>query len=159
MLKNGIKSAIINLGGNILVIGAKEDGTTWNVGIQDPVKARGEFALTINVINKSVVTSGDYERYFEEGGKRYHHIINPRTGYPSDSDIISTTIIFDNSIDGDGLSTGVYIMGVKKAIELIEEIKGVDAIFITKNKEIYVTDGIRGNITTLNNEFIYKNRI
>lgn len=159
MIKNGIKSAIINLGGNILVIGAKEDGTSWNVGIQDPIKARGEFALTINVINKSVVTSGDYERYFEEGGKRFHHIINPRTGYPSDSDIVSATIISDNSIEGDGLSTGVYIMGVKKAIELIEEIKGVDAIFITKDKEIYVTDGIRGNITTLNNEFVYKNRI
>lgn len=159
LLKNGIKSAIINLGGNILVIGAKDDGTAWNVGIQDPIKARGEFALTINVINKSVVTSGNYERYFEEGGKKYHHIINPRTGYPSDSDIVSATIISDSSIEGDGLSTGVYIMGVKKAIELIEEIKGVDAVFITKNKEIYITNGIRGSIKNFNNEFVYKNRI
>ena len=159
ILKNGIKSALINLGGNIVVIGAKEDGTPWVVGIQDPIKPRGEFALTISVINKSVVTSGNYERFFEKDGRRYHHIINPRDGYPSESNIISATIISDYSIDGDGLSTGVYIMGINKAIKLIEEIKGVDAIFITKNKEVYVTTGIRENVTLTNYEFVYKNGI
>ena len=135
----------------------KEDGTPWNVGIQDPIKTRGEFALTIGVINKSVVTSGNYERYFEQDGKRFHHIINPSTGFPSESDIVSATIISDNSIDGDGLSTGVYIMGVQKAIKLIEEIDGVDAIFITKNKEVYVTSGMREKFTITSDEFVYKN--
>jgi len=159
ILKNGIKSALINLGGNILVVGTKEDGTPWNVGIQDPLKTRGEFVLTINVINKSVVTSGNYERYFEQDGKRYHHIINPSTGYPAESEIISATIISGNSIDCDGLSTGVYIMGIHKAIKLIESIKGVDAIFITKNKEVYVTSGMRENFTITSDEFVYKNRI
>ncbi len=156
LLKNGIKSALINLGGNILVLGTKEDGTSWCVGIQNPIKTRGEFALTIRVVNKSVVTSGNYERYFEKDGKRFHHIINPSTGYPSVGDIISATIISDNSIDGDGLSTGVYIMGVHEAIRLIEEIKGVDAIFITKSKEVYVTSGMRENFTLTSNEFVYK---
>ena len=156
MLKNKIKSGLINLGGNIFVIGNKDDGTAWTVGIQNPIKTRGEFALTISVINKSIVTSGSYERYFETGGKKYHHIINPSTGYPSESDIISATIISDNSIDGDGLSTGVYIMGVQKAMKLIEEIKGIDAIFITINKEVYVTSGLSGKVTITNNEFHIK---
>ncbi|MBU3100467.1 MULTISPECIES: FAD:protein FMN transferase [Clostridium] len=159
MIKNGIKSALINLGGNILTLGTKIDGTPWSVGIQDPFKTRGEFALTISVINKSVVTSGNYERYFEVEGKRFHHIINPSTGYPSESDIVGATIISDNSIDGDGLSTGVYIIGVEKAIKLIEEIEGVDAILITKSKEIYVTTGMKGKFTITCQEFVYKNRI
>ncbi|MBU3113198.1 FAD:protein FMN transferase [Clostridium lacusfryxellense] len=159
MIKNKIKSALINLGGNIFVIGSKDDGNAWTVGIQNPFKRRGEFALTISVINKSVVTSGNYERYFETGGKKFHHIINPSTGYPSESDIISSTIISDNSIDGDGLSTGTYIMGVFKAMRLIEEMKGIDAIFITKNKEVYVTSGLSGKVTLTNNEFVYKNSI
>ena len=157
ILKNGIKSALINLGGNILSMGTKEDGMPWNVGIQDPTRTRGEFVLTISVVSKSVVTSGNYERFFDLNGKRFHHIINPITGYPSDSDIISATIISDNSIDGDGLSTGVYIMGVPKAIKLIEGIEGVDAILITKSKEVYVTSGMIGNFTITNNEFVYKN--
>lgn len=159
MLKNGIKSALINLGGNILVIGAKEDETPWIVGIQNPFKPRGEFALTVSVVNKSVVTSGNYERYFEVDGKRFHHIINPNTGCPSESDIVSATIISDNSIDCDGLSTGVYIMGIHEAIKLIEEIDGVDAIFITKSKEVYVTSGMRENTIITSGDFVYKNRI
>jgi len=159
MLKNGIKSALINLGGNILVLGGKEDEAPWIVGIQNPFKPRGEFALTLSVINKSVVTSGNYERYFEVDGKRFHHIINPSTGYPSESDIISATIISDNSIDGDGLSTGVYIIGIHEAIKLIEEIEGVDAIFITKSKEVYITSGIREKTIITSDEFVYKNGI
>lgn len=157
MIKNNIKSALINLGGNIFVIGSKDDGTAWTVGIQNPFKKRGKFALNISVIKKSVVTSGSYERYFEVGGKKFHHIINPSTGYPSESDIISATIISDNSIDGDGLSTGVYIMGVQKAMKLIEEIKGIDAIFITENKEVYITSGLSGKVTIMSNEFHIKN--
>lgn len=157
LLKNDINSALINLGGNILVVGKKENGSSWTVGIQDPTKARGEFALTISVTDKSVVTSGNYERYFVQEGKRFHHIIDPITGYPSESDIISATIISENSIDGDGLSTGVYIMGIHKAIKLIEEIKGVEAILITRHKEVYVTSGMRENFKITNNEFVYKN--
>lgn len=159
LLQNGIKSALINLGGNIVVLGRKVDRTPWSVGIQDPFNIRGEFVLTISVINKSIVTSGNYERYFEKDGKRFHHIIDPSTGYPSESDILSATIISDNSIDGDGLSTGVYIMGIHKAMKLIEEIKGVDAIFITKDKEVYVTSGMRKNFTLTKDEFVYIDNI
>lgn len=155
LIKNNIKNAIIDLGGNIFALGKKEDGTPWRVGIQDPLKSRGEFVGVITAINKSIVTSGNYEKYFIQEGKTFHHIINPSTGYPSESDIISVTIISDYSIDGDGLSTGVYIMGIDKAIKLIEGINGVDAIFITKDKEIHVTSGIKENFVLTNNEYIY----
>ncbi|HEY5525766.1 MAG TPA: FAD:protein FMN transferase [Clostridium sp.] len=152
--KYNIKSALIDLGGNIFAFGSKEDGTPWRVGIQDPFKARGEFMGVLSVRNKSVVTSGNYEKYFTQGGKRFHHIIDPKTGYPSVSKIISATIISDNSIDGDGLSTGVYIIGIDKAMALIECISGVDAIFITEDKKTYVTSGIKDIFAIANEEFL-----
>ena len=150
--KHKIKSALIDLGGNIFALGSKDDGTPWKVGIQNPFKPRGEYIGILSVKNKSVVTSGNYERYFMKDGKRFHHIIDPKTGYPSQSKIISATIISDNSIDGDGLSTGVYIIGIDKAMEIIEAIDGIDAIFITEDKKVYTTSGIDKNILTLTDE-------
>lgn len=154
-VKNGVKSAIINLGGNIVVLGSKSQDTPWKVGIQDPLKQRGGFAATISAVNKSIVTSGNYERYFEAEGKKYHHIIDPRTGFPSESEIISVSVISDLSIDGDGLSTGLYIMGINKAYSLIEALEGVDAVFITSDKKIFVTSGIKDKFE-LTNEKDYK---
>ncbi|MDP4178672.1 MAG: FAD:protein FMN transferase [Bacillota bacterium] len=154
--KNHIKSAVINLGGNIFVLGSKVNNKNelWKVGIQNPFDYRGNHVGVINIKNKSIVTSGNYERYFEYEGKRYHHIIDPKTGYPSESKIVSATIISDKSIDGDGLSTGVYIMGLQKAFKLIESLKGIDAIFITNDKKIYCTFGIKDNFKLENYEFI-----
>lgn len=150
--KNNIKSALIDLGGNIFALGSKKDGTPWRIGIQNPFKPRGEFVGILSVKNKSVVTSGNYERYFMKDGQRFHHILDPKTGYPSKSKIISATIISDNSIDGDGLSTGVYILGVDKSLNIIESIGGIDAIFITEDKKIYTTSGIDKNTFTLTDE-------
>lgn len=147
--KHNIKSALIDLGGNIFALGNKEDGTPWKVGIQNPFKSRGEYIGILSIKNKSVVTSGNYERYFMKDGQRFHHIIDPKTGYPSQSKIMSATIISDNSIDGDGLSTGVYIIGIDKALKIIECIEGIDAIFITEDKMVYTTSGINKNILTL----------
>ena len=147
--KNNIRSALIDLGGNIFALGDKEDGTPWRIGIQNPFEPRGEFVGILSVTNKSVVTSGNYERYFMKDGQRFHHIIDPKTGYPSQSKIISATIISDNSIDGDGLSTGIYILGVDKSLKIIEAIEGIDAIFITEDKKVYTTSGIDKNIFTL----------
>ena len=150
--KHKIKSALIDLGGNIFALGNKDDGTPWKVGIQNPFKPRGEYIGILSVKNKSVVTSGNYEKYFIKDGERFHHIIDPKTGYPSQSKIISATIISDNSIDGDGLSTGVYILGIDKALKIIEAIEGIDAIFITEDKKVYKTSGIDKNILTLTDE-------
>ncbi|MVX64688.1 FAD:protein FMN transferase [Clostridium chromiireducens] len=147
--QHNIKSALIDLGGNIFALGSKEDGSDWKVGIQNPFKSRGEYVGILSVKNKSIVTSGNYERYFMKDRKRFHHIIDPKTGYPSESKIISATIISDNSIDGDGLSTGVYMIGIDKAMKIIEAIEGIDAIFITEDKKIYKTSGIDESTFTL----------
>jgi thiamine biosynthesis lipoprotein len=152
-VKHKIKSAVINLGGNVYVLGNKTDGSPWKVGIQNPLGSQGEFVGTVSASNKSIVTSGNYERYFMMEGKKYHHILDTKTGYPSESEIISATIISDLSIDGDGLSTGVYILGVNRALELIESLKGIEAILITKEKKIHITSGIKGNFELHNKEF------
>lgn len=160
-LKHDINSALIDLGGNIFALGSKRDGTPWKVGIQNPFSLRGQYLGVLKVKNKSVVTSGNYEKYFIKAGKRYHHIIDPRTGYPSESSIISATIISDNSLDGDGLSTGIYILGVKKALELIETLDGIEAILITDDKKVYVTSGINEYFESTDKDFTIRscNRI
>lgn len=158
LLDNKISSALINLGGNVFALGSKPDGTSWNIGIQNPLDTRGQYLGTISVTDKSMVTSGNYERYFIVDGKRYHHIFDPKTGYPSEAGLISTTIISDKSIDGDALSTSTYILGLEKGLKLIESIKGVDAIFITKDKKVYVTSGLKDDFNLTNKEFIYEER-
>lgn len=155
--KYQIPSAIINLGGNIFVLGKENGESLWGVGIQNPYGQRDEFVGAIRVANKSIVTSGNYERYFISNGKRFHHIIDPRTGYPSENGVISTTTIADYSIDTDALSTCTYVMGLAEGMKLIETLDNVDAIFITNRKEIYVTSGIKENFVLTNKKFTYVN--
>lgn len=156
LIDNKIKSALINLGGNVYALGNKVDGTKWNIGIQNPVDTRGQYLGTVSVTDKSVVTSGNYERFFMVGEKRYHHIFDPKSGYPSENGIISTTIISDMSIDGDVLSTSAYIMGLQKAQELVESLEGVEAIFITNDKKVYVTSGLKDSFKLTDKEFNYE---
>jgi len=156
LLNNKISSAIINLGGNVYALGNKTDGTSWNIGIQNPLSTRGEYLGTINVTDKSIVTSGNYERFFIKDGIRYHHIFDPKNGYPANKGLISTTIVSDKSIDGDALSTSTYILGLDKGLKLVESIKGVEAIFITNDKKIYVTPGLKGSFDLTNKEFTYE---
>ena len=156
LLSNKISSALINLGGNVYAVGNKTDGTSWNIGLQNPLDTRGQYIGTISVTDKSVVTSGNYERFFIHDGKRYHHIFDSKTGYPSESGLISTTIISDNSIDGDALSTSTYIMGLTKGMKLVESIKGVEAIFITVDKKVYITSGLKDNFNLTSKEFTYE---
>lgn len=157
-IKHSIKSALIDLGGNIFALGNKIDNTPWRVGIQNPFKPRGEFIGILSVVNKSIVTSGNYERYFMKDGRRFHHIIDPKTGYPSESKIISATIISDDSIDGDGLSTGIYILGVEKSLSIIESIEGVEAVLVTEDKKVYVTSGIKEIFMLTDEEFVPENQ-
>lgn len=145
--QHGIESAFVNLGGNVMLLGNKPDGSPWRVGIQNPLLERGKCLGAVNATNKTVVTSGDYIRYFEKDNKKYHHILDPRTGYPADSSLISTTIVSEKSIDADALSTAIFILGLKEGIKLIDSQKGIEAIFITKDKEIYVTEGLKEDFT------------
>jgi thiamine biosynthesis lipoprotein len=154
--KYKVKSGLIDLGGNIYVLGNKESGEKWNIGIQNPFKERGQYVGILSLSNKSVVTSGNYEKYFISEGKRYHHILDVKTGLPSESEIISATIVSDNSIDGDGLSTGIYILGVEKALKILEAVDGIDGVLITKDKKVYVTSGIKKALVLTDQEFEYE---
>ncbi|GIM28446.1 FAD:protein FMN transferase [Clostridium polyendosporum] len=145
--QHGIKSAFINLGGNVLVLDNKPDGSPWNIGIQNPLLQRGQCLGAVKAVDKTIVTSGDYVRYFEKENVKYHHILDPRTGYPANSGLISTTIVSEKSIGADALSTAIFILGLKKGIKLINSIKDMEAIFITKDKEIYVTEGLKEDFT------------
>jgi len=154
--KNGIKSAMVNLGGNVKVLGSKPDSNPWVVGIQDPERKRGNLIGGIKVTDKTVVTSGGYVRYFENNNNKFHHIFDLKTGYPSDSDLVSVTIVMDKSIDADALSTAIFVMGTNKGMELLSTIENADGIFVTKDKQIMVTDGLREKLTLLENNTIYK---
>lgn len=145
LVKKGVKSAIINLGGNVLCIGSKPDGTPFKVGIQKPFADRNETEAVMDITGKSVVSSGIYERCFKQNGKLYHHILNPKTGYPYDNSLISVTIISDQSVDGDALSTTCFALGLEDGLKFAEK-KGVQAVLITEDYELHYTDGFQDEI-------------
>ncbi len=136
----GVTSALINLGGNVLTIGTKPDGTAFNIGIQKPFDEGNAAITSVSSSNSSVVTSGSYERYFRtENDTLYHHILDTATGYPCDTGLLSVTILSDKSVDGDALSTACFTLGVEKGTELIHSLDNIDALFITENYEIIDT--------------------
>lgn len=141
--EKGVKRAIIDLGGNILTLGKKMDGEDWKIGIQNPFEPTGTPLGVIEESNKAIVTSGNYERFFVKNKKRYHHIIDSNTGYPSENGIIGDTIITNSSIDADALSTAVYVLGVEKGLALIENIENVECIIVTKDKKVYLSSGMK----------------
>jgi thiamine biosynthesis lipoprotein len=155
--ENGVQHAIINLGGNVLTIGGNMKGNPWKIGIQDPFNPRGEFMGIITIEDKTVVTSGTYERYFEQDGKRYHHILDPRTGYPTDNEVASVSIITNKSMDGDGNSTSVLLLGLEEGMKFVESQEGVDAIFVTNDKKVYITSGLKDVFTVTNSQFTLMN--
>lgn len=143
-----ISSGIISLGGNVQAFGSKLNGKPWRVAVQNPESSL-EYLGVLDVENKAVVTSGGYERYFEENGVRYHHIIDPRTGYPADSGLISATIVCDQGILADGLSTSLFIMGKDQAEKFWRESSwNFDYILEDKEGTLYVTEGIADSLTT-----------
>ena len=145
---DGITSAIITLGGNVQTLGAKPDGSLWNVVIADPLSSDNDTAGTLHVGQTAVVTSGAYQRNFTKDGKTYHHIIDPKTGYPSESDLLSVTVLCEDGTYADGLSTALFVLGTEKSYELyLENLIPFEAVFITKDKEIILTDGIKDSFT------------
>lgn len=142
VLKNdGCSGALINLGGNVLTVGEKPNGSKWRIGIQDPFKSTGNYLEIVNVNEMSVVTSGPYERNFVENGVRYHHILDPFTGYPVVNNIAGVTIISEKSIDGDGLSTSVFAMGIEDGIALIEKTDNTECYIILDDGTILMSSG------------------
>ena len=149
----GVEKAIIDLGGNVYALGEKAENTLWRIGIQNPDQTRGEIVGSINVKDKSIVTSGIYERFIEQDGVKYHHILSPETGYPYDNEIAGVTIISDKSIDGDALSTSVFSMGVAKGLEFVNSLPDIEAIFITKDHKVYLTEGSQEIFKLTNDDF------
>ncbi len=137
---NGVTSAVINLGGNTLLIGSKQ-GQLFSVGLQKPFGKSGELSAVLNLTDKTVVTSGIYQRYFEFQNKIYHHIIDPKTGYPSDNEITSVTVITDSSTVADGLSTACLNLGVDKGTKLAKQYNA-ELIFIDTDGNLILTDGL-----------------
>ncbi len=144
--QNDVPKGIIDLGGNIVVFG----DNTYNVGIKKPF-SDNEICATVRVKNKSVVTSGVYERYIEHDGKIYHHILDTETGYACDTDLLSATVITDSSLDGDALATVCMLGGLKRATEIVESTPDTQAVFIDTNYNIHYTSGLifEDNIFTL----------
>ena len=152
LLSQNVKSAIINLGGNVLCIGGKPDGSSFKIGIQKPFADRSETIAVMDIKDKSVVSSGIYERCFEQDGTLYHHLLNPETGYPYDNGLIAVTIISDESVDGDALSTTCFALGLEDGMKLAESLDDVQAFFVTSDYEVHYTKDFQKEITVTETE-------
>lgn len=137
----GITSALINLGGNNLALGTKPNDQPWKIGIQKPFGTASDLVTVLSINGQSVVTSGNYERYFEKDGQIYHHILDTQTGYPVQNHLQGVTILSDSSADGDALSTTCFALGLEKGMELIETLPDIEALFITDDGQLHRSSG------------------
>ena len=152
--EKGISTAIINLGGNVVVMGTspnQENG--WKVGVQDPDKIRGATVGYVHQANRSIATSGIYERYIEVDGSIYHHILDPNTGYPVENDISGVTVFTDQSTDGDALSTSLFIFGIEEGLAYVNSLDGVEAVFIDKEHGVHLSEGLKDAFVLTNEEY------
>jgi len=150
IIARGYEHAIINLGGNVLTVGHKPNSETWSVGIRDPKGGQTDILGVLHLKDNSIVSSGVYERFFEEDGVRYHHILNPFTGYPEQNSLQAISIVSKNSVDGDGLSTSLFVMGLKEAYTYASERDDIEVLLITDDNKLYYTEGLK-DIFTLTN--------
>ena len=146
--ENNISSGLVNLGGNVQALGTKPDGSKWRVAVQSPDDTEDYLGI-LSVEDKAVITSGGYERYFEQDGKTYHHIIDPKTGYPAENGLTSVTVVSEDGTLADGLSTSLFIMGKEEAIEFWKaHSEEFDIIMLTDEGKLYVTEGIQDDFST-----------
>ena len=140
LVNAGVKRAIINLGGNVLCVGDKE-GTPFRIGLQKPFSDHSDTFGSLEIRDMSVVTSGVYERNFIKDGRNYHHILDPKTGYPCESGLVAVTIVSPRSVDGDALSTSCFLLGPERGIALLDSMDGVYGYFVTEDYDVLYSDG------------------
>jgi len=149
--KQGVKSAIIDFGGNIVILGKNNTGENFKIGIQTPFEERGNYIAVIGSEKNAIVSSGNYERYFKSSsGRIYHHILDPKTGSPVQNGLNQVTVICDDATVADILSTSIYVMGEKKGRELLRQLSGVEAVFVDDKNKVITTENIKNNIKIIN---------
>lgn len=140
--KGTVRGAVITLGGSVVTYGSKPDGSPWQVAIAHP-REDGKYLGTLSLTGENyIATSGDYERYVEKDGIRYHHIMNPHTGYPVDNELCSVTIVSNSGLLSDALSTACFVLGTENGMVLAEQF-GAEALFVTKESELVMTEGMK----------------
>ncbi len=156
ILEKGYESAIINLGGNVLTVGGKPNSDHWNIGVRDPESDAGSTMGVLKLKDNSIVSSGTYERFFIQDNVRYHHILNTETGYPEQNKMLSVSIISDRSVDGDALSTTVFLLGLEKGYAYVETLENIDAVFIMEDHSVYVTSGLKDKFSLMGDGYELK---
>lgn len=150
---HNVSSAYVSIGGNVVVHGRKPDKSLWKIGIQDPRSERGQMMGIVSVADLAVVTSGDYERFFIRDGLRYHHILNPQTGYPVETDLISASIIGSTSLRADALSTCVFLLGTEQGKRLAAR-EGFDFILVTKGQQVSSSTKLTADFEIIDEEYV-----
>lgn len=146
---HGVTSGMVSLGGNVQTLGTRTDGAPWRIGIRDPAGDAASYLGVLSVADRAVITSGGYERFFEENGQRYIHILDPRTGWPAQSDLQSATVIAQDGVLADALSTALYIMGSEQAAEFwAPRADRFDMVLLTQSGELLVTQGVADSLRT-----------
>ena len=151
--EHGNQAAIINLGGNVYAYGEKANGDSFKIGVQNPFSPRGAYLGILSVKDQTVVTSGTYERFFEQDGTVYHHILDPKTGYPVENNLESVTIVTESSMSADALSTMTFVLGLEKGLNLVESLDDVEALFITRDHQLYASSGFLNNFELTDDSF------
>lgn len=142
--RQGIESAVVNLGGNVAVLGGSDNAEPWKIGIERPYSDRSEILGSVEAVNCNLVTSGIYERKFEKDGKLYHHILNPETGYPMETELDQVTVTgpTGRGMDCDAYSTICMMLGLEKGLKLIEDTEGLEAVFVKTDGTVKTTEGV-----------------
>ena len=145
--RDGIRAGIVAVAGDIKTFGLKPDGSPWNIGIENPRQknASDEIMATVRLSDKAISTSGDYQRYFILGGRRYHHLLDPKTGYPA-MYCRSVSVIADRGVFTDSFATAVFILGPEKGMKLLKEL-GMDGVMVDTEGHLHITPGLKGKVT------------
>jgi thiamine biosynthesis lipoprotein len=152
-----VDGALINLGGSsVMSYGTKPDGSSWKIAVTDPRDTEGDYLGVISLEGEEFLsTSGDYAKYFIQDGVRYHHILDPSTGYPAQSGVQAVTVVCDNGLYADGLSTACFVLGVEKGTELLKQY-GADGLFVDDQRNVLLTEGMESRFELIQTSYSVK---